>query len=81
MMQADTAQSSAKCVAVQHITMAHILDLSLEIFRMILSFLQGYQFDGVAKVCKKWRQVILHNVFRGKAQRWVFSERHGCLIV
>lgn len=63
--------------------MTHILDLPPEVLRIVLEqlFLQGYQFDSVARVCRTWRELVSRTVFCGRVQRWVYSERHGCLVV
>lgn len=63
--------------------MTCIQDLPTEIVRLILEelYCQGYQFNSVINVCQKWRYIVLHTIFRGPTQRWVYSQNHGCLIV
>lgn len=62
--------------------MTCILDFPPEIMRLILEELysQGYQFNSVINVCQKWRFMVLHTIFRGPTQRWVYSQNHGCLV-
>lgn len=62
--------------------MTSILDLPTEIMRLILEelYLLGYQFNSVINVCRRWREIVLHTIFRGPTQRWVYSLNHGCLV-